>query len=51
MEEVEPCLLQLYIQLGQIWAPVSNTEGLSLANSLVIRGMPIEQKIIDWKKK
>jgi len=50
MEEVEPCLLQLFIQLGRIRAPVSNTEGLSLANSLII-GMPIEQKIIDWKKK
>jgi hypothetical protein len=50
MLDVEPYLVDLIIQLGEMRQPITTSQGLQLVNSL-INGRSIEKKVIDWKKK
>jgi hypothetical protein len=50
MLEVEPYLVELIIKLADMRTPITTSQGLQLANSL-IKGTSVEEKVIEWKKK
>ena len=50
MLEVEPYLVELIIKLADMRAPITTSQDLQLANSL-IKGTSVEEKVIEWKKK
>jgi hypothetical protein len=50
MLEVEPYLVNIIIKLADMRTPISASQRLQLANSL-IKGTSIEKKVIEWKKK
>jgi hypothetical protein len=50
MLEVEPYLVELIIKLAEMRTPITTSQGLQLANSL-IKGTSVEEQVIKWKKK
>jgi hypothetical protein len=50
MMEIEPYLVELIIKLASMRMPITSSQGLELANSL-IAGTSNEDKVIAWKKK
>jgi len=50
MLEVEPYLVELIIKLADMRTPITTSQGLQLANSL-IKGTSVEEKVNEWKKK
>ncbi len=50
MMEIEPYLVELIIKLASMCMPITSSQGLELANSL-IAGTFNEDKVIAWKKK
>ena len=48
MQEIEPVLVELLIQHSRMGAPLGQTKGLLLANSL-IDGTVHQQKLIKWQ--
>jgi hypothetical protein len=49
MMEIEPYLVELIIKLASMRMPITSSQGLELANSL-IAGTSNEDKVITWKK-
>ena len=47
MLAVEPYLVELFIQLANMRTPITSTQGLQLANSL-ISGTKIEEESVEW---
>jgi hypothetical protein len=43
-------MVELIIKLADMRAPITTSQGLQLANSL-IKGTSVEEKVIKWKKK
>jgi hypothetical protein len=50
MMEIEPYLVELIIKLASMRMPITSSQGLELASSL-IAGTSNEDKVIAWKKK
>jgi hypothetical protein len=50
MIEIEPYLVELIIKLSSMRMPITSSQGLELANSL-IAGTSTERKVVEWKKK
>jgi hypothetical protein len=48
MVQVEPYLVELIIKLAEIRQPITTSQALQLANSL-IKGKSIQKQIIEWK--
>jgi len=49
MLDVEEYIVQIAIQLAKMQAPISQREGLELANSL-IQGTSVGEKVKAWKQ-